>query len=80
MSNQNLETALNTLKFLHPNGGVFELCLINPLSTISPNWAGKAFGKKPIVAGWFSPVITTPIPYLGHGDNGERPGAAILER
>jgi hypothetical protein len=53
MSNANLETALNTLKFLHPDGGVFELCLINPLVPTSPNWKGKAFGKKPLVAGWF---------------------------
>jgi hypothetical protein len=53
MSTQNLEMALNTLEFLHPDGGVFELCLINPLASTSPNWAGKAFGKKPIVAGWF---------------------------
>jgi len=53
MSNHNLEMALDTLRFLHPDGGVFEICLINPLAPTSPNWAGKAFGKKPIVAGWF---------------------------
>jgi hypothetical protein len=53
MSNQNLEMALDTLKFLHPDGGVFEICIIAPLAPTSPNWTGKAFGKKPIVAGWF---------------------------
>lgn len=53
MSTPNLETALETLKFLHPDGGVFELCIISPLAPTSPNWKGKAFGKKPIVAGWF---------------------------
>src|SRR4030042_1761728 len=53
MSIQNLKEVLDTLKFLHPDGGVFELCLISPLVPTSPNWKGKAFGKKPIVAGWF---------------------------
>jgi len=53
MTTQNIEMALNTLKFLHLDGGVFELCLINPLASTSPNWAGRAFGKKAIVAGWF---------------------------
>lgn len=53
MSNQNLEMARDTLKFLHPDGGVFEICLINPLATTSPNWSGRAFGRKTIVSGWF---------------------------
>lgn len=53
MSNQDLETALDTLKFLHPDGEVFEICIIAPVVATSPNWAGKAFGKKSIVAGWF---------------------------
>ena len=53
MPNQNLKTALDALNFLHPDGGVFEICLISPLVPTSPNWTGKAFGKKPIVAGWF---------------------------
>lgn len=53
MSSQNLETILETLKFLHCNGGVFELCIISPAVNISVYWEGKAFGKKRIVAGWF---------------------------
>jgi putative DNA primase/helicase len=45
--------ALATLKFLHSPGGVFEICLIGPKSPTSAQWTGRAFGKKPIVAGWF---------------------------
>lgn len=52
MANQDPKMALDTLKFLHPDGGVFEICIISPLAPTSPNWTGKAFGKKPIVAGW----------------------------
>lgn len=45
--------ALATLQFLHPPGGVFEICLIGPKAATSPHWEGRAGGKKPIVAGWF---------------------------
>ena len=53
MSDQNLDVALNTLKFLHPDGGVFELCIISPLSNVSNLWEGKPFGKKRLLGGWF---------------------------
>ena len=53
MSDQNLDVALNTLKFLHPDGGVFELCIISPLANISNLWEGKPFGKKRLLGGWF---------------------------
>lgn len=49
----NLKDALDTLKFLHEPGAVFELCLIKPAQDKSPQWEGRAFGKKPTVAGWF---------------------------
>ena len=54
MSDQNRDVALNTLKFLHPDGGVFELCIISPLSNVSNLWEGRPFGKKRLVVGWFS--------------------------
>jgi len=53
MPNPNLEVALNTLKFLHPEGGVFELCVISPLANISNLWEGRPFGKKRLLGGWF---------------------------
>ena len=56
-SNQNLEVVLDTLKFLHPDGWVFELCIISPLTNISTLWEGKTFGKKRIVAGWFNDPV-----------------------
>jgi hypothetical protein len=42
-----------TLAFLHPDGAVFELCVIGPKPSKSQWWQGFAGGKKPIVAGWF---------------------------
>jgi len=42
-----------TLAFLHPDGEVFELCIIGPKAPKSNLWEGFAAGKKPIVAGWF---------------------------
>lgn len=45
--------AIDTLKFLHPGGEVFELCVIGPKTPSSKLWEGRAGGKKPIVAGWF---------------------------
>lgn len=53
MSNPNLQVAVDTLKYLHSPGAVFELCIISPSENNSPLWEGKAFGKKRIVAGWF---------------------------
>jgi hypothetical protein len=53
MSDQNLDVALNTLKFLHQDGGVFELCIISPLANISSLWEGRPFGKKRLLGGWF---------------------------
>lgn len=54
MGNQDLKTAQDALKFLHQDGGVFELCIISPLGNVSNLWDGKPFGKKRIVAGWFN--------------------------
>ncbi len=51
--NPNFKDALDTLKFLHERGAVFELCLIKPARDRSLHWEGRAFGKKPTVAGWF---------------------------
>lgn len=45
--------ALDTLNFLHPGGGVFEVCIIGPKVPRCNLWEGNAGGKKPIVAGWF---------------------------
>ncbi len=45
--------AINTLNFLHPGGEVFEVCVIGPKIANSNLWEGRAWGKKPIVAGWF---------------------------
>ena len=53
MSDPNLGVALSTLKFLHPDGGVFELCIISPLSNVSSLWEGRPFGKKRLLGGWF---------------------------
>jgi hypothetical protein len=44
--------AIETLNFLHPDEDVFELCIIGPKNTTGP-WQDRAYGKKPIVAGWF---------------------------
>lgn len=40
------------LKFLHPAGGVFEICAIGLKRRFGP-WEGQASGRNPIVAGWF---------------------------
>jgi hypothetical protein len=45
--------ALETLRFLHPDGGVFEICALKPHARKSPLWEGDAFGRNPIIAGWF---------------------------
>jgi len=45
--------AIDTLNFLHPSRGVFEVCIIGPKAPRSSLWEGNAGGKKPIVAGWF---------------------------
>jgi putative DNA primase/helicase len=45
--------AIETLKFLHPGGDTFEICAIAPKTPTSPLWVGRAYGKKPIIAGWF---------------------------
>ena len=42
-----------TLTFLHPDGAVFELCIIAPKDPKSRAWEGYAGGKKAIVAGWY---------------------------
>lgn len=44
--------AVKDLRFLHADGAVFEVCIIGPKAATGP-WEGRAFGKKPIVAGWF---------------------------
>lgn len=46
-------TMAATLAFLHPGDEPFEVCIIGPKQPNSPLWEGRAFGKKPIVAGWF---------------------------
>lgn len=45
--------AIDALNFLHPGGGVFEVCIIGLKNPKSPLWEGHAGGKKAIVAGWF---------------------------
>ncbi|MBI4961640.1 MAG: hypothetical protein HY913_00030 [Desulfomonile tiedjei] len=50
---QAVEQAVRNLKFLHAPGAVFEICIIGPKVTTSALWECRAFGKKPIVAGWF---------------------------
>ena len=47
-----INQAVATLQFLHDPGAVFELCILGPKSPNGP-WEGKAFGQKPVVAGWF---------------------------
>ncbi|MCG2770914.1 MAG: hypothetical protein L6277_02345, partial [Desulfobacterales bacterium] len=42
-----------TLAFLHPDGKVFEVCVIGPKVPKNTAWEGFANGKKAIVAGWF---------------------------
>ncbi len=44
---------MDTLKFLHPDGAVFELCAINLKAPTSKLWTGRAYGKKPLAGGWF---------------------------
>ncbi|SHF88453.1 Protein of unknown function [Desulfacinum infernum DSM 9756] len=36
-----------------PETDVFELCVIHPRRSTSRLWKGPAYGRKPIVAGWF---------------------------
>ncbi len=46
--------AIDTLKFLHPGGEVFELCAIGPKTPRGQElWEGFAGGKKAIVAGYY---------------------------
>ncbi len=45
--------ATDALKFLHPDGAVFELCCLGLEQTTGP-WKGRAFGKEPLAAGWFT--------------------------
>jgi len=52
MTDAALQQAVATLQFLHDPGAVFELCIIGAKAPTGP-WEGKAFGHKPIVAGWF---------------------------
>lgn len=42
-----------SLAFLHPDGEVFELCIIGPKAPKNTAWEGYAGSKKAIVAGWF---------------------------
>ncbi|MFZ5452467.1 MAG: hypothetical protein ACOZF2_11455 [Thermodesulfobacteriota bacterium] len=44
---------LRAMRFLHPEGSVFELCAIGVKQPRSPLWEGHAGGKRNIVAGWF---------------------------
>ncbi len=44
---------IDTLKFLHPDGAVFEVCAIGLKVPTSKLWKGRAYGKKPLAAGWF---------------------------
>jgi hypothetical protein len=54
--------AIETLKYLHPDGAVFEVCVIGPKTSNSNLWEGRAGGKKPIVAGWFKdPVMAAEL-------------------
>jgi hypothetical protein len=44
---------LKALDLFHEPGSVFEICVIGPKKQQSQFWEGKAFGKDPIIAGWF---------------------------
>ncbi len=53
---------IDTLKFLHPDGAVFEVCAIGLKTPTSKLWTGKAYGKKPLAAGWFKdPVMAAKL-------------------
>jgi hypothetical protein len=48
-----INQVIETLKFLHPDGAVFEVCALGLKAPTSKLWSGRAYGKKPLAAGWF---------------------------